>query len=192
MFSAAIFCFLFVSVSCFQNIGTQGTNQAAPRVTHAEALRRHHQAVSSHNTDNPYWAVVDVQPKYTGPMAGGDLFWANPAARAWFPQEPAAAPVQPKPQPAAYQPQPQMYAEPAPQPTITTAPVVDRATALKRHGEALMRHNVNNIFWAVPTNPQPAAQTIAKPTPGKWNGPMAGGDLFWANPSARPAAGRFF
>ena len=179
MIAATIFSLLVVSVSCFP----QGSAPAAPKIDHATALRLHHQAVQSHNVDNPYWAVVDVEPKWTGPLAGGDVFWANPAARANYAPEPAPKPVVQEPVAAPVQAEVPVNVEPVP---TAAVPVVDHATALRNHASALANHNTrhNDLFWAH-AKPTVVVKPIEKPAPTGYTGPLAGGDVFWANPSAR-------
>ena len=142
MLSFTVFCVLLVSVSCFP---FQGAMPAAPKVSHADALKRHAMALQQHANPN----------KWNGPMAGGDLFWANPAAKAWYPQQqqvpaqqtvqaPVQTPVQAQPQPAA-------------------APVLTHAQALQKHHNALLNHNVNDLFWALA--PPAPTQGQAQATP---------------------------
>ena len=183
MIALTVFGVLVVSVSCApvaQKV--QEAKPAAPKIDHATALLLHREAVSRHNTQDPLWAVMKVEPTYqrwTGPLAGGDVFWANPAARAFYAPEPT--PVQPPPVPVVSMPVQETRVKIQPEVMVPATPVLDHATALRLHADALRMHNTDNLFWAVPSfnsAPEPAVQG--------YTAPLAGGDVFWANPSAKP------
>ena len=111
--------------------------------------------------------------KWTGAMAGGDVFWANPAAKAWFTakpavvEKPAAVTLSPAEIRAAaiakhtaalhsHNVNDVMWAiVPKPAPPLTPAQI--RANALKAHADALITHNTNDVYWALPVALKPTA-----------------------------------
>ena len=102
--------------------------------------------------------------KWTGAMAGGDVFWANPAAKAWFTAKPAVVE-----KPAA----------------VTLSPAEIRAAAIAKHTAALHGHNVNDVMWAVVPKPTPAPAPL---TPRQvWENNLINhntDDVYWALPAA--------
>ena len=46
------------------------------KVDHATGLQRHQAAIDKHNLQRNHYYSYPVEPKYTGPLAGGDIFWA--------------------------------------------------------------------------------------------------------------------